>query len=443
MKRTVAGMGVLLGAVACDPRTFDDLKSEAWVQIAERNETETGGDFGTNVIAMPPPSTGGARFVVAVGSPSGLAQITLNAAGDIDEQIGYNGDVGGRGALQPLEASKSPSDLVPLSGDQFLVGVASAGDVIRYEAGLQAGVAIIDSGDTATGLGNAVAVGDLGVGTSAPEVVAVGTTSLTVLEDGDMTKTRRTCGLKPPNASNAPPVHLQNVVITTLGSEPRIVVSSTRLDNSGVIYVIDPGAIQNGQNCPDTGFSVPTPPPVALVIANLDANAAPEIVTGSLGMSGVTGKVRIYMNVTGAGEPSMMEVPLGMPSAANPDPSDDERSASSAHGSRILIGNIGEGSEPEILVGDPNATVDGVSAAGRVNIYRMGGTCDPAAMRGPLCLVRTLFDPDPDRNSYFGRAMTIAPFSAGGTSTNILAVAERAKLWIYFRVFTASADPRQ
>lgn len=443
MKRLISAGMLLLGAASCDPRKFDDLKGEAWIAIAERDDTQTQGDFGIDVLALPPPSGGGSVFVVSAAAPPGMAQVTLDEGGGVKEQIGFNGELTGRGTLEPLDSKESPTGLASFDGDQFLTGVKGRNMVIRYTQGLKGGLAILPT-TSAAGTGLAVASGNLGLGTATPDVVAVGTVSLTVLADGDMTKTPVTCNMKPPNASTAPPVQVMNVTIAPMNpgaGHNQIVVSTFTIDNSARILILEAGAIVNGQDCPTTGFPVASPPPVAIAVGNLDGNPLPEIVTGSVGAGGATGAVRIYANVGVGDQPTAIEVPL---SKDEKDTDDFEDDGSSSRGSRIVIADLGDGAENEFLVSDPGANVGDVSAAGRVNIYRMQNcTGKPTRGTGGTCLVRTLFDPDPSKNDYFGRAVAVGDFVAGGTTSKVLGICQKAKLWVYFRVFESTADPRK
>jgi hypothetical protein len=440
VSRLIALLGLVALAGSCDPRKFDDLADSAWVQIAERKDTQTQGDFGVDLLALPPPQAGGARLVVAAGAPPGLAQITLDEKGKVSEQIGFNGELTGRGALSPLDNISSPTSLALYSDQQFLTGVQDRGIVIRYETGLRGGVELAKSG---MGTGLAVATGNLGLGGPEPDVVAAGMLSLTLIPDGDSSK-MIVCEMKQPNKSNAPPVNYQSMTLARINAasdHDQIVISHLTLDNQGRVLILEPRDIQNGTRCPETGFAVPVPPPVAIAVADLDGNGTPDLVTGSVGSAAQGfGDVRLYLNVSGPGTYE----PTALPLSSDADDLDAEIDASTARGSRLLIANIDGDPGLEILVGDPGANVNGVGAAGRVNVYRMGSGCPSGETRGPVCLLMTLFNPDPARNDYFGRAMTMAPFkAAGGSVSNVLAITQKAKLWVYFRVSPSAPDPRK
>jgi hypothetical protein len=95
-----------IALTACNPFVFDDLKDETWVQVVERDNTRTSGDFGTDVRALPPPAEGGVRLLIGAGVVPGLARITLGPDGDVVEHIGN--DATGAGLLRPLKSCTPP-----------------------------------------------------------------------------------------------------------------------------------------------------------------------------------------------------------------------------------------------------------------------------------------------------------------------------------------------
>jgi hypothetical protein len=144
------------------------------------------------------------------------------------------------------------------------------------------------------------------------------------------------------------------------------------------------------------------------------------------------GKVLLYLNPNWgqSGTPTGVEIP----SPATEDPS-------GARGARIRLADIEGDAGTEIIVGDPGATVESVSNGGKVQIYKLGACSGAGEVRGPACLIRTLFDPTPATNDQFGRAMAIGQFT-GASTKNILAIAQKTKLWVYFKVSEADTDPR-
>jgi len=421
-------------ALSCNWTSFDDLKSEAWVGIAEREDTETGGDYGVEILAMPPAAgEQGIRYVIAVGNPlAGMAEATFDATGALLDQIGQNGRTGGSGALEPLTDTSVVFALKRYTGETYLAGAPAIKQVVKFEMGLANGMSILTNG--AEQSGRAIAIGNLGFGSANPDVVTLGLLSLTIIKNGSMAPV--TCNMKPPNASQSPVIPLESLAVANvITSTPHdeIIVGHINLNNEPRILVIDPTAIQNGQNCPETiAFTVANNPPVSIQIAQLDGATTPlDMVTGTLRQG--NGRVDVFMNPNWgqSGTPTPTEIPAP-----------DSEEPSGSRGSRIRLADIEGDAGNEIIVGDPGATVENVSNAGKVQVYKPGACAGGGEVRGPACLIRTVWDDTPATNDQFGRALAVGPFTSSKGMKTILAVAEKTKLWVYFRISSADTDPR-
>jgi hypothetical protein len=189
--------------------------------------------------------------------------------------------------------------------------------------------------------------------------------------------------------------------------------------------------IADGKPCPSATADVvldlaASPAPQTLAFGDVDGDGALDLVTGTVAASG-SGTVTVYPKL-GAG------VTI---------PSDASEGGSTSRGLRIAIANLDGKDVPEIVVGDPNATVSRVSAAGQVQIYRYGTAgCAAERVRGPACLVQTLYDTEPTANAQFGRALTTTPFPAPASKQSLLAIGMKNAVWVYFRAFADAPDPR-
>jgi len=463
-----------LASLSCDPRKFDDVADSAWIGVAERDSSQTGGDFGIDVISVPMDgSETGARFVVSAGGTTipGLAQITYNEKGSKTAQIGGNGESGAKGILAPLDDKGSPTSLVALPTGQFIVGIADPDHALyRFDKNFDNGTPLF--GNLPAKSGDATAIGNLGLGdASTLDLVTVGEVTLTLLPDGDPNKTPITCGLKPPNASGSVAVLKQVLTTAKINSganHDQIILSSRPKDEAAhgscssntdctttagtycdlneltkvchfpsKLLIIEPSAVANGQDCPFTGIDVPRPGPVGIAVGNVDSNPLPDIVAGTILKAGDEDQqVTIYFNLNSSGVPDSKQV-LTLSA-------DEKAGASTTRGTRILIANLedeGMGLN-EIVVADPDAVVNEQGSAGLVRIYRVTSTCDAANQRGAACLLYEIFDPDPKNKEYFGRAMTIAQFKTSKATTPILAVGLKDRIWTYFRLSTKTPDPR-
>jgi hypothetical protein len=150
--------------------------------------------------------------------------------------------------------------------------------------------------------------------------------------------------------------------------------------------------------------------------------------------SGKSGQVTYYPNVSVASGAVGVDIP-----------STKDDNAGLARGSKLLIGNLDDGAENELVVGDASALPSGVDKGGEVQIMRITAAANcsgTSAVRGPACIVQTLVEPSPNANDQFGRSMVITPFPDPTSATNILAVGAKDKLWVYFRAMASAKDPR-
>jgi hypothetical protein len=429
--------GLAAVAVSCSWSQFDDLKSDSWITIVERNDTDTGGDFGLDLLALPPPPGAmGMRLVVSVGNPpAGMAQGTIDATGKLTQQIGYNALLGGSGALDPLNDQAAVFSMARYQGDTFIAGVPDRQMLIRYEGGLdRTGRTVYSRSDLAK-MGRTVAVGNLGLGSANPDIVTIGQLSLTVIPNGGEGTTPITCNLQPPNPLSSPVVSAESLAVGPIAGNghDQIVVSTFNLENTPRIYILEASDIRNGMNCPDRGFTVASPPPVAIALGNVDGDPRLDIVAGAQGSGGNPGTITVYPNVVIGQTPEAIVIPVD---------STEDRASSAARGSRLRIANLDGEAGNEIIAGDAGASALGVSSAGQVQIYRMGACGSEGSARGPACLVTTLFDPSPDRDDKFGRALAIGTLMTASGEKPILAVAQKAKAWVYFKISPSFPDAR-
>ena len=437
----LATASLLVPIAACSWMEFDDLKRATWVRLVDPDPRNLG-DFATEVVAVPlSPGETGVRFVIAAGatragSGAGLAEATFDAAGELTNQVGHDALMGSGGPIAPLRAATTPVGLTAYSGESFVVGAPGLSSVIRYD-GLMPGTVVGTLSDLPTG--SAVAVGNLGLGSSQPDIVALTRRTgdlggaVTVFP-GSGTAAPVTCIMGSAiNDGLDPVVSLSNVVIAPIDGDParQQIVVSGKLDGEVRIFILDAAQIAaaNGEPCP-VAASFPVsgiPAPQALAVADIGGGPRLDLVTGtSDGMN--TGLVRVYLDLERGVTPE--EIPIPPPDHA-----------SALRGSRIVIGNIDVDVRPEIIIGDASASPD-ASAAGQVEILRFGATgC--ATPLGPACLVRTLYAGDARVRGYFGRDLALGSLKTSTGSYPVLAVARHNQLLVYYRVGAEVPDPRE
>jgi hypothetical protein len=433
-----------MGAMSCDPRSFDDLEKATWVQLAERDDTQASGDWAMTVIPMPVESgKQGARFVLGLGTaPPGLAQVTFDEHGSLTNQIGANALSTGLGPLSPLNTAGHVSALVKYNDTQFIASTPLRPITARFDIGLEHGTTILPETYGQVQAGSSLAVGHIDAAAGPLDIVVVGQLSLTIVSGGDPAKAR-TCQMKRPNVSAAIALAAQTVAVGkvrgTNNPFDQIVVAGRSLNgDQPLIQILDGTQVVNGQPCPETSsftLSIAKTAPVAMAMYDFDNNDKLDLVAASIADTNVTGSANIVyfcpdITPTGYDSAKCKEIPS---------PSDEN--SSNQRGATLLIANIDNDASPELLIGDAAASVNNVSLAGQVLVYKFN-VKDCATMRGPACLVAKLYDPSPSKNDYFGRALVATPFPKPDSTTNVLGIVEKNKLWVYFRVFSGSPDLR-
>jgi hypothetical protein len=356
--------------------------------------------------------------------------------------VGYNAATS-LGQLNPLTINMSPEGLAPYGATgKVLVGVptySSVGDVLTFDTTppLSNGTAY-NTGTTTNGLsgvGTAVATGNLGAGTAGtrPDVIAVAQTTVVFFPgDGSAYKV---CGLfRPPEPTN-PILGVGNLAIadvTGVGHD-EVIVSGFDASATPYILVLDNNAfalppasgnayqpcLTNAKIAIKTGVASTGYAPTAIAVGNLDSDAHLEIVAGNPAISNSSGGdfkagVTIYKNVVDA---NAMSVALTAPA----------NSSTTVFGGRLKIAKvITNSSVNQLIVGDPGATPLSTDNAGQVSIFELS---DPTTAKA------VLYDPNPGKSERFGRDLATTPFlSTPAAGHDVLAVAAKDNLFVYFEV---------
>lgn len=93
-------------------------------------------------------------------------------------------------------------------------------------------------------------------------------------------------------------------------------------------------------------------------------------------------------------------------------------------GAALAVGDLDGDGIPEIAVGAPKSTADGVTDAGSVFVFKWNGT--------GFDLKTTLHDASPDVEQHFGQAVAIVPFGTG--TQNVLVAGSDNEVFTYFRL---------
>ncbi len=437
-----------LGIVSCNPGVFDDLKNDTWVQLMERDDTQTSGDFGIAVTAVPAASGQGIQIIAAAGNPGGLAVATFDQHGNKTSQIGFDAQVDSSGTqptgpLAPLTPKTEPSALVPYSSTQFVAGDSGIPLAALFSADLTMRGTTITPAGSMVEAGSSLAVGKLADGETTPDVVVVSQTSVMVISGALIAGTAgapaiKSCMMVRPDAATGPDVNLQNVTTASFGGTHNLIVVggvrfSDRSAGTAKVLVFDAADFNDGDECPDTGITLPesaadvamTNGPQAVVVGDLDGSGgANDIAVGTIAASG-NATVNVFMNYVPGGATQPTPVKITLPSVA-----------SGVFGSHLAIVNLDADATQELVVADAGATAATTTGSGEVTIYKL------TTAAGAMTPIQTLYDPSPDKDEMFGRDMTFIPFPTPTSSTNVLAVASKDKIWVYFQSIPGATDPR-
>jgi hypothetical protein len=94
-----------------------------------------------------------------------------------------------------------------------------------------------------------------------------------------------------------------------------------------------------------------------------------------------------------------------------------------AFGASLAIGDLDGDGMPELVVGAPKTTVNGVVNAGAVFIYKYDGS----KFGEPI----ELHDSSPEAEQHFGKSVAVAPFGTGNKAVAV--VGADGEVFTYFR----------
>ena len=88
------------------------------------------------------------------------------------------------------------------------------------------------------------------------------------------------------------------------------------------------------------------------------------------------------------------------------------------------IGDVDDDGIPDIVVGEPTATVNGITNAGQVEVYKADLTT----------VLTTLTSDSPTTNQRYGTGVAVSPFSIlGAPAVNVISVSTTSAIFTYFR----------
>jgi hypothetical protein len=380
MRAIAAFMFVLaLAGGGCDWRKFDDLKKVTPV-AAISAPYSADGDFGANLLAVPPPSDGSAagRFVAAATYSTSVAVVSFDAAGN-PSGVGVTGNAFDLLAGGPITAIA----LVP-DKRQVLLGAPTDdfGDALLMEldkpnpAGSRYPTTTFrpQIGEKQFGVG--VGAGNIGGG-AASELVVLSEDTLHVYVDGLATTevARKWSGDADPCplwfSPDIPDPNRAVIVDSALGSGMQIAVGTPVTSGTGHVTVFAVNVLDTtpaGFTCPVVLIGNEARFGRAMTLVDLDGTGGPD----HLLVGAPPTRAYLYSLPLSTGQ---------VPAATATDP---DTMAGGQFGAAVAAFDIDGKPGDEIFIGNPAGSVGGTTNAGRVSVYT-----------GPLVLVPTTVAPDP------------------------------------------------
>jgi hypothetical protein len=429
-------LAVTLCGAGCDWRDFDTLAGQTpVVKVTAPSGFQSAGDFASLVLPVAPPLDGSvpAWFLTSATESLGVALIRVGANGAESVQNLQSATLDNLGTNNPLTALAE----IPGTGIAFL-GAPSLNSLVTINLATQEiDPFLVPAGTASEGeLGAGVAAGNL-TGSAAPDLAAISTSTVHLFVDGspaqDLSPSLTDIASCPIVLGNVPPGERANramVMGPLLATGPAIAIGVPGAAAPGtvVFYAVATGAVTcagilNAPSVADAGFGA------ALALGDFDGDGLPDLLVGA-----PPNTVYLYKG------------PLTLPAA--PTATVPKPANSAEFGASLAALNLDGKKGDEALVGDPGATLGGVSGAGDVTVYTgptLAALTPPITTATPRPTPLVLADHNPGTGEGYGSAVaglsfcTAAPCT-GANLTPLPLVGAPGAAFTYFTL--GPADPR-
>lgn len=417
----------LLAAAGCSLGQFDDLRDRAWADASGTPDGIDGEDYPIAIAALTTDAPG-LHAVAVAAAPAGLATISYSVSGSLDA----------RGiALDPALADARPTvvaatDAVTGADGAVVVGGLGASNrLLLYDArtGLEGPelrrvleASACGAGITAFGEHMVYAPTDLG-DEDAPDLIVSAGTDLIVYPD-----------LTPTSTAGC----LRCTVPPSGGRSIRSIVAA-ELDDSRpgreLVIGVDTGVIVAAASWIDSQCTSNTITYGDLPILESGLEFGSAIAVGDEDApphklaiwAPAAAKVYVYRGLGTSGPVNAPNIASLIVDGATP-----------SFGSSLAFADLDQDGTDELVIGDPGATVAGVTEAGRASVFKLN-PADPFEYERLI----DLHDAQPETGQRLGRALTTAELVGSRDDADTLLIGASFELFTYFRALATGTDPRE
>lgn len=420
--RPALAAALAVTVAGCSMSAFDDRRGKAWSD-SNGGDTVSASDYGIAVAGVATDQQGALITALGVG-PAGLGTIIYDDTGSLELGGDDLGELENETLSDPPTLVAAPA---PITGASSLVAVGALGqldEILLYDMSSGAPdylgkLSGSDCNATGTNLGEAMAFGYTGTGDQL-DLVATRGNDVFLFEDlaasgGTVTATCSHCRM---------PGRIDDMAMIEIGftdGEEIMVNSQSSISVFNGAQVTE--AFNAGKGC----FEVRTPQISGLNGGGLGSRLAVGDVQGDgyadVAVADPAGSVFVIPNLTDSG-------PGGLPA----DVAAPADSGAWGAGPVLFVDLDGDG-EDELVVGDPQASPEGVAVAGQASVFKY-------ATDGSFEQRAQLYDSAPQGGQRYGRSLAAADFLVGVDQAKLLVVGASGEVFTLFRALANTIDPR-